>query len=206
LTNNGFYPTQTNDGKWQERLDGILDNIMKHFFKDGVAWEEICEEDRECNVDQIVYRNTMFRSLGAISLLAPATADKMAPIMEKSAEAAVEQCTGGSSGRQCGFFWVDGEFEKPQTSGLGEQMNALSAVTNLLLKDAEKPQKEEKDNKGDNKEENKGEKGDGDESTKTEGGESEETPAPDSAAGRAAVGSVSVAVATVGMLLAALMA
>ncbi|KAI9154768.1 Mannan endo-1,6-alpha-mannosidase DCW1 [Paramyrothecium foliicola] len=127
--------------EWRERLDGLIDRALMTFFPNDVAFEVECEIFRDCRTDQITYKGNLIRFLAAAVQLAPHTAKKILPTLKASAKAAVSQCTGGDSGRRCGFYWSKGEYEEPFTSGVGEQMNALSAVSNLLIQDAEPPAK-----------------------------------------------------------------
>lgn len=71
------------------------------------------------------------RLLASIARIAPFTSEKINAALQKTGEAAAEHCSGGKSGRQCGTYW-EGKFVEPKSSGFGEQMNALAAVTNLL--------------------------------------------------------------------------
>lgn len=68
--------------------------------------------------------------------------EQLKEINEKSTTAAVNQCTGGATGRECGFYWLSGEFVDPaasHTSGCGEVMNVLGAVSSLLVEDVKGP-------------------------------------------------------------------
>lgn len=88
------------------------------------------------------FKGYVHRWLSVVTQIAPFTRDKILPVLRKSAEAAVRQCTGGSSGRACGFYWTSGQYVDPavdKTSGAGEAMDALSAVASLLIDDANSP-------------------------------------------------------------------
>lgn len=71
------------------------------------------------------------RWMAQTALLAPFTYDTIMPVLQTSAKAAVAQCTGGDSGRACGFQWSSGKFGGG--TGAGQQMNVLGAVTSLLV-------------------------------------------------------------------------
>lgn len=79
-----------------------------------------------------MFKSFLLRSLASVGQLAPHTAEKIQPVLKSTAQAAVAQCTGGDSGRECGFYWSKGEFQEPETSGVGEQMSVLSSVLALL--------------------------------------------------------------------------
>lgn len=88
------------------------------------------------------FKGYIHRWLSVVTQVAPHTKNKILPILRKSTEAAVKQCTGGDSGRRCGFYWSSGKFIDPavdHTSGAGEAMNVLAAVSSLLINEANPP-------------------------------------------------------------------
>lgn len=76
------------------------------------------------------FKGYLHRWLGSTAQLAPYTADKILPVLKKSAAAAVKQCTGGDNGRFCGFHWSTGTFDG--AIGAGQQMNVLGALTSIM--------------------------------------------------------------------------
>jgi mannan endo-1,6-alpha-mannosidase len=52
------------------------------------------------------------------------------PVLKTSAQAAVNQCTGGDNGRFCGFRWTSGVFDG--RVGACQQMSVLAALISLL--------------------------------------------------------------------------
>jgi mannan endo-1,6-alpha-mannosidase len=133
----------TEDQKWADRIDNLLDSFISRFFFDDVIFEWQCEaEPGHCSADMLMFKGFVIRWLGQVSQLAPWTAEKILPILRTTTEAAVRQCTGGATGRVCGFYWTTGAFVDPAvdlTSGAGEALNVLSAVSTLLVADAEGP-------------------------------------------------------------------
>ncbi|OAA44158.1 Mannan endo-1,6-alpha-mannosidase [Metarhizium rileyi] len=131
--------------KWKTALDGLLDSTLKTFFPNDVAYEVPCEgKDGRgiCTPDMLSYKGYVHRWLAVTTQVAPYTRDKILPVLTKSAQAAVKQCTGGATQRQCGFYWGLGRFVDPNidhTTGAGEQMNVLAAVSSLLIEKAEQP-------------------------------------------------------------------
>lgn len=88
------------------------------------------------------FKGYVARWMAQVTQLAPHTRDKIMSALTKSTQAAVKQCTGGESGRQCGFYWSSGQFVDPQsdkTNGAGEAMNVLSAVSTLLVDETPGP-------------------------------------------------------------------
>lgn len=120
---------------------------MKNFFPDGIAYEIPCESAQgQCSADMLTFKGYVHRWLSVVAQIVPHTADKILPILETSTQAAVNQCTGRESGRTCGFYWSGGTFVDPsadKTSGAGEYMSALAAVSSLLIKDARPPATED---------------------------------------------------------------
>ena len=106
------------------------------FPKDDIAFEIACEKSdgtnlHSCTTDMYSFKGYVARWLTQASQLAPFIADKVLPVLRKSAEAAVKQCTGGESGRDCGFSWQSGVYDGK--TGAGQQMNVLGAVSALLV-------------------------------------------------------------------------
>lgn len=108
-------------------------------------YEVSCEMSLEafCSADMLSFKGYVHRWLVSTTQVAPHTREKILPVLQKSAAAAVRQCTGGASGRACGFYWSrGGEYVDPAndgTSGAGEAMNVLGAVSGLLVDDADPP-------------------------------------------------------------------
>ncbi|KAM0310648.1 hypothetical protein ACHAPQ_012473, partial [Fusarium lateritium] len=109
----------------------------------NIMYEVPCESRKgACSTDMLSFKGYVHRWLAVVTQVAPYTASKILPILETSTKAAVKQCTGGDSGRACGFYWSGGVFVDvavDETSGAGEQMNVLAAVSSLLITDAEPP-------------------------------------------------------------------
>ncbi|KAK1622271.1 family 76 glycoside hydrolase [Colletotrichum phormii] len=97
-----------------------------------------------CPTDTLFYKGYMHRRLSSATQLAPFLVDKWLPALKTSAEAAIKQCEPGNStvSNRCGFYWDSGKFVDPQvhnTTGIGEGLNVLAAVSNLLIRDAKEP-------------------------------------------------------------------
>ncbi|SPO02524.1 related to DFG5 protein [Cephalotrichum gorgonifer] len=121
----------TEDQAWKDRLEGLLDRTLEVFFRDdGVAYEASCEPQNTCTTDMYSFKGFLHRWLAQASQVAPFIADKVTPILRSSTEAAIKQCTGGDSGRECGFSWSSGKFDG--NTGAGQEMNVLAAVSSLL--------------------------------------------------------------------------
>ncbi|KHN95236.1 Mannan endo-1,6-alpha-mannosidase [Metarhizium album ARSEF 1941] len=147
LTQGAAFMYNYTDGaqKWKTALDGLLDSVLKTFFPNSIAYEVACEGNKgsgTCTPDMLSFKGYVHRWLAMTTQIAPYTKDKILPVLRKSAEAAIKQCTGGPTQRQCGFYWNLGRFVDPsvdKTTGAGEQMNVLAAVSSLLIEGAEQP-------------------------------------------------------------------
>lgn len=117
--------------RWATRLDGLLNGTFRDFFPNNTAYEPSCEPADSCNTDMVSFKGYAARWMTQVAQIAPWTADRILPVLRHSAEAAVKVCTGGPSGRECGFSWVSGVFDG--SVGAGQTMNVLGAVSSLLL-------------------------------------------------------------------------
>lgn len=135
---------QTNGSQtWRTRVDELTKATLRDFFPNDTAFEMPCEGRRgSCTADMLSFKGYVHRWLSVVSQVAPFTRDDILPVLRTSATAAVAQCTGGETGRKCGFYWSSGQFVDPstdRTSGAGEQMSVLAAVSSLLIEDADPP-------------------------------------------------------------------
>lgn len=122
------------DSKWEDRLNKLLDHGFKKFFPDDVAYEPQCETSKTCTTDMKSFKGYLHRWYATASKVAPFTAAKIIPVLEKSAQASITVCTGGDSGRQCGYSWAGGKFD--DNMGAGQEMNVLAATSSLLIGEA----------------------------------------------------------------------
>ncbi|KAI1097611.1 glycoside hydrolase family 76 protein [Jackrogersella minutella] len=118
------------DDDWKEHVDGLVSRTLEVFFPDGVAYETACEKTSNCNSDMIFYKSLLHRCLSSTIEMAPYTSDKILPVLKSSAKSAAAQCTGGDSGRLCGFQWSTGKFDGK--TGPAQQMDVLSALASVL--------------------------------------------------------------------------
>ncbi|KAI9154960.1 Mannan endo-1,6-alpha-mannosidase [Paramyrothecium foliicola] len=124
---------------WRERVSLLTDILLSKFFsKDGILEESFCEPE-VCNLDLITMRSFTARTLTHIVELAPFLGDKINPVIKTSGEAAAKQCTRTDSDEPCGFVWTTDKYLVSKSSGVGEQMNALAAISNLLSLPGDKP-------------------------------------------------------------------
>jgi mannan endo-1,6-alpha-mannosidase len=130
--------SSTEAAVWKFRLTSLVDTLLRDFFSpDNVAFEIACEDRMgACSTDMLSFKGYVHRWLTVVTQVAPYLRDKLLPVLRNSAEAAVKQCVGGTSGRKCGFYWRNGTFYDPsidKTSGAGEAMSVLAAVSSLMV-------------------------------------------------------------------------
>lgn len=104
---------------------------MSVFFKDNVMYEVACEPNGKCNVDQRSFKAYLARWMAGTIVRAPFTRDLLLPLIQTSARAAAQSCTGGADGQQCGLQWTTGAFDG--SLGVGEQMAALEVIQSNLV-------------------------------------------------------------------------
>ncbi|CAG7556410.1 unnamed protein product [Fusarium equiseti] len=134
----------TGKAKWKTAVDGVLKDIEVKFTKNGVLYEQFCEEHKLCNLDQQTFKGYLTRWMATTSLIAPHTSDRIMKILRASAEKAAAVCTGapaegfkGVAGTACGFTWLSDKFDG--IVGVGPQMSALQAIQYTLVPKAKPP-------------------------------------------------------------------
>ncbi|KAK4204235.1 putative glycoside hydrolase [Triangularia verruculosa] len=140
---------------WKRRLDAHLESAERTFYTnstDGerVMFEQFCEPPGFCDIDQRSFKGYLTRWMARATQLAPYTVETISPLLTNSAVAAAKACSGsptqapqgeqpfrGTPGTACGFSWTKGGYDG--MNGVGEQMNALSAVASTLVDRADVP-------------------------------------------------------------------
>ncbi|RWA12071.1 hypothetical protein EKO27_g3022 [Xylaria grammica] len=129
---------------WHERVDGILNSTELIFFfgnddSDKVMIEIACESVNLCDVDQQSFKAYLSRWMAATTKWAPWTFDRIKRLLQNSAQAAVNQCTGGDNGRMCGLKWANNSGEWDGTTGVGQQMAVMEVVLANMIEEAKQP-------------------------------------------------------------------
>ena len=123
--------------KWLTRTQGLL-NQTDYFFKDGIMYEQACEDvngSGTCDTDQLSFKAYLSRWMAATAKLIPSLSASIMTKLKASAVAAAAQCDGGTSGTACGEHWTDNS-TYDGTSGVGQQMSALSVIQAMLIDSA----------------------------------------------------------------------
>lgn len=133
-----MYDFTNGSSKWGTRVNGLL-NSTGIFFKNGIMFEEACEDvisaknpEGSCDNDQLSFKAYLSRWLAATGKLVPSTNAKITGWLTPSAQAAAAQCDGGSGGVTCGEHWTQNS-TWDGTYGVGQQMSALSVISGLLI-------------------------------------------------------------------------
>ncbi|EAQ89901.1 hypothetical protein CHGG_06520 [Chaetomium globosum CBS 148.51] len=113
---------------WRKRIDGLLNGTQVFFTGNdkSIMTEVACEPVDLCDLDQQSFKAYLSRWMAATTKWAPWTYDRIKPLLESSAIAAVSTCTGGGNGRMCGLKWDTGKWDN--STGVGQQMAAMEVV------------------------------------------------------------------------------
>lgn len=101
-------------------------------------YEQACEDVNTvgtCDTDEYSFKAYLARWMAATMKLVPSTSSYILPKLQASAQAAAEQCDGGTDGTTCGFQWTDNSTYDDNT-GLGQEMSALSVIQSMLISEA----------------------------------------------------------------------
>jgi len=124
---------------WADRVNGLLHGGGVFFHQpDNVMFEVACEPNHNCNTDQLSFKAYLARWMAATTKVAPWTSDHILPLLASSAQAAAQQCSGGSDGATCGTKWYVGS-TWDGTYGVGQQMSALEVIQSNLIQQVTGP-------------------------------------------------------------------
>ena len=136
-----MYDYSNGDEKWKARTQGLLDKASWFFTpyenSTNIMYEYACEPVKTCNYDQFSFKGYLSRFMWQTATVAPFTKDRINTLLQRSAQAAAESCSGGTDGVTCGTKWYTGGWDG--TYGAGQQMSALETVQGLLSANAAAP-------------------------------------------------------------------
>jgi len=130
---------------WKERVNGLLTGALQVFTDatTGVMVEVSCETQTPptCDTDMLSFKAYLSRWMAASTKMAPFIYDTVSAALMKSAVAAAAQCTGGSSGRECGLKWTENGKQAvwDGTTGVGQEMAALEVVMSTIVNTVKAP-------------------------------------------------------------------
>lgn len=124
----------TEDDKWGQRVDNLVEGTKVFFTgpNNDIMTEVACEPVDLCNIDQQSFKAYLSRWMAVTTQWRPSTYDTIAPLLEASAKAAVDQCVGGDNGRMCGLHWNENKYDG--STGIGQQMCALEVTLSTQIK------------------------------------------------------------------------
>lgn len=73
---------QTGDRKWVDRTQGLIAAAKRNFVRDGALFETRCEGAGTCNLDQVSFKGTLARWMGAAADVLPEVRENVAAIMD----------------------------------------------------------------------------------------------------------------------------
>lgn len=138
LSGAAFMTNITGEDKWLQRTKGLIKSSVDFFWEDDVIVERRCEgpNTHPCNEDQRTFKGYLLRWLATTATVVPELYDEIMELIRANAVAAARVCTGqvddwrGIPNTACGLRWTTSEFDG--STGVGENMNAMSAVMYLL--------------------------------------------------------------------------
>lgn len=120
---------------WTERVSGFLAASGQFFHPfpnvTNTMFEPACETVNTCDTDQFSFKGYLSRFLWASTQMAPFTRPAIETLLNSSALAAAESCSGGTDGVTCGEKWYVGGWDGMY--GVGQQMSALETIQGLLV-------------------------------------------------------------------------
>ncbi|KAI1098049.1 glycoside hydrolase family 76 protein [Jackrogersella minutella] len=127
---------------WGDRTTGLLKAAGNSYFSPypnatNVMYERACEPYELCDNDMKSFKGYLSRFMWATTRMMPSTLSHVQTLLNTSAVAAANACSGGTNGTVCGQKWYVGEFDG--VTGLGQQMTALETVQGLLSQEALPP-------------------------------------------------------------------
>ncbi len=121
----------TNDKVWADRAKGLLEASRSYFGGPtnnvtNVMYEHACEQVGTCNNDMKSFKGYLSRFMYQSTVMLPELLPVVGDLLQPSAAAAAQACTGGDNGTTCGQKWYVGGFDG--SVGLGQEMCALETV------------------------------------------------------------------------------
>ncbi|KAI1264901.1 glycoside hydrolase family 76 protein [Xylariaceae sp. FL1019] len=125
----------TEAGVWEDRVAGLVKTANETFFKNGIMFEQKCEPDMSCSVDNTGFKSSLARWMGKTAVLVPTQKETIMGLLETSALGAAKSCAG--TGNACGIQWTTGSFDG--NSDFGTTLSAFEVIQSLLVFDGAAP-------------------------------------------------------------------
>ncbi|KAI1384533.1 glycoside hydrolase family 76 protein [Hypoxylon trugodes] len=126
------------DATWESRVQGLVKAAQSKFFTPdpnatNIMFEQKCEPDSSCNIDQTSFKASLSRWLGKTAVLVPSMKTDIEALLQASATGAASSCSGYDNST-CGVQWYTGGFDGQ--SDLGVELSALETIQSLLASSA----------------------------------------------------------------------
>lgn len=126
---------------WGDRTAGLLLAADSYFSpypnSTNIMFEHACEPYELCNNDMKSFKGYLSRFMWASTRMMPSTLLRVQTLLNVSAVAAANACSGGENKTVCGQKWYVGGFDG--VTGLGQQLTALETVQGLLAQNVTAP-------------------------------------------------------------------
>ncbi|CRK11715.1 hypothetical protein BN1723_009467 [Verticillium longisporum] len=124
------------DNHWADRAHKLLE-AAAYFFDNKILYEPACEPNDSCNNDMKFLKGYLARFMWQPTYHLPSLLPQVKILLEPSAVAAAQACSGGENSVTCGQKWNIGGFDG--RAGLGQQMCALETIQGLLIGESRSP-------------------------------------------------------------------
>ena len=94
-------------------------------------YEWACETHGTCDTDQYSFKAYLSRWMAQSAIVAPYITAPVHEVLNTSAIAAAQSCSGGNDSTTCGQKWYVNGYDG--SHGVGQQLSALETVQALLL-------------------------------------------------------------------------
>lgn len=120
---------------WAERVNGLVATAAKTFFTPysnatNIMYEAQCELSNSCDTDQFSFKAYLSRWMGKSALIVSNLTSTVRPLLEFSASAAAQACSGNGN-NTCGVKWYVGGYDG--VYGLGQYLSAIETIQSLLV-------------------------------------------------------------------------
>ncbi|KAI0160553.1 glycoside hydrolase [Xylariaceae sp. FL1272] len=119
----------TEDATWEARVTGLVKTASEVFFQDGIMYEQQCEPDASCTIDNTGFKSSLARWMGKTAVLVPSQKATIMALLKTSAAGAGKSCAG--TGNACGIKWTVGGFDGQ--SDFGTTLSAFEVIQSLLV-------------------------------------------------------------------------
>ena len=125
---------QTQATQYSSEITALYSHALQVFAKDSasVLEETSCAAQNSCNSDVQPFKAILARALANAEALTPSlnytskASGTLTSVIDKSAEGAAAQCSGGKNGTTCGSDWSTSKWDG--TQGLGQDLSALEMI------------------------------------------------------------------------------